>query len=153
MGKAHVAVVGGGLVGMALAYGLLRRGCQVTVFDEGDDAFRASRGNFGLVWMQSKGAELPNYARWTRRSTQLWPALAADLAAMTGTDVGLSQPGGLDMALSEAELAEKAARLEQLREEIHDYPFEVIGRNRLKEMVPEIGRRWSAPPMVRRTVT
>ncbi len=139
MAEQHVAVVGGGLVGMALAYGLLSRGCRVTVFDEGDDAFRASRGNFGLVWMQSKGAELPNYARWTRRSTQLWPELASQLARLTGTDVGLAQPGGLDFALSEEELAEKVARLEQLRGEIEDYPFEVIGRNRLKEMVPEVG--------------
>ena len=50
--EADTAVVGGGLVGMAIAYGLQRQGARVTVYDEGDDALRAARGNFGLVWIQ-----------------------------------------------------------------------------------------------------
>lgn len=61
-------VVGGGLVGMAIAYGLIRNGLKVTVLDEGDIAHRASRANFGLVWVQSKGVGMPAYARWSRRS-------------------------------------------------------------------------------------
>ena len=66
MTETEIAVIGGGLVGMAVAYGLQRRCRQVTVFDEGDVAFRASRGNFGLVWVQGKGATLPDYARCHR---------------------------------------------------------------------------------------
>ena len=46
-----VAVVGGGLVGVATAWGLAREGCRVLVLDEGDRAVRASRGNFALVWV------------------------------------------------------------------------------------------------------
>ena len=42
-------VIGGGLVGSSVAYGLARRGLKVALLDEGDVAFRASRGNFGLV--------------------------------------------------------------------------------------------------------
>ena len=57
-----VAVVGGGLVGVATAWGLAREGCRVVVLDEGDRAVRASRGNFALVWVQSKGLGLPEYA-------------------------------------------------------------------------------------------
>ena len=44
----EIAVVGGGLVGMAVTYGLQRQGARVHVYDEGDEAFRASRGNFAL---------------------------------------------------------------------------------------------------------
>ena len=40
-----VAVVGGGLVGVATAWGLAREGCRVVVLDEGDRAVRASRGS------------------------------------------------------------------------------------------------------------
>ena len=47
-------VIGGGLVGTAVAYGLMRLGKKVVILDEGDIAYRASRGNFGLVWVQSK---------------------------------------------------------------------------------------------------
>ena len=71
MREAEFGVVGGGLVGMAIAYGLVRKGRSVVVFDEHDQAFRASRGNFGRIWVQGKGAAMPSYARWTRSSAQL----------------------------------------------------------------------------------
>ena len=134
------AVIGGGLVGLAIAYGLRRQGKEVTVFDEGDVAFRASRGNFGLVWVQGKGADFPDYARWTRRSAALWPAFAEALGEETGIGVELSQPGGLDICLDDDELEANVGRLEHLRGALDgDYPFERLGHNALKEIMPEIG--------------
>ena len=49
-----VIVVGGGLFGPATAYGLRQHGLDTVVLDDGDDVLRAARGNFGLVWVQSK---------------------------------------------------------------------------------------------------
>ena len=95
-------VLGGGVVGMSVAYGLARAGEKVRVLDGSDDAFRASRGNFGLVWVQGKGRGRPPYARWTMESARRWPALAAELAQLTGVDVELSQIGGLSMCLDDA---------------------------------------------------
>jgi octopine oxidase subunit B len=43
------AIVGGGIVGMAIAWGLVLLGRRVAVLDEGDLEFRASRGNFAHV--------------------------------------------------------------------------------------------------------
>jgi glycine/D-amino acid oxidase-like deaminating enzyme len=85
-------VIGGGLVGSAIAYGLVRARLRVALLDEGDVAFRASRGNFGLVWVQSKGDGAPHYQRWTRLSADEWPALAAELEARTGICVGHQRP-------------------------------------------------------------
>ena len=82
---ADVIVIGGGIVGASVAYGLARKGRSALLLDEGDDAFRAARGNFGLVWVQGKGPGAPHYARWTMRSAADWPALARDLADETGT--------------------------------------------------------------------
>ena len=65
-----VAVVGGGLLGSAVAFGLSRLGQRVAVLDEGDKALRAARANFGLVWVQTKGDGLPPYADWTRSSAE-----------------------------------------------------------------------------------
>ena len=79
-------VVGGGLVGTAIAYGLVKQGLSTLLLDEGDVAHRASRGNFGLVWVQSKGLGAPHYQRWTRGSAEEWPALAQELAERTGLD-------------------------------------------------------------------
>jgi len=99
-------VIGGGLVGLCVAYGLARAGQRVRVLDEGDIAFRAARGNFGLVWVQGKGRDRPDYARWTMASARQWPAFAAELAQRTGVDVCLAQPGGLTLCLPAARLGE-----------------------------------------------
>src|ERR1700724_1456007 len=109
-----IAVIGGGLVGMAIAWGLARASERVVVLDEGDIARRASRGNFALVWVQSKGLGLPDYVGWTIRSSDQWTRLAAELMDETGLDVCFERPGGFALALSEAELAARKAMLERI---------------------------------------
>ena len=139
-GTYDTVVVGGGVVGMSLAYGLRLAGERVCVLDEGDDAFRASRGNFGLVWVQGKGLGCPAYTRWTMDAARRWPAFAQDLMERTSVDVELSQIGGLSICLSDDELAGRAATLETVRREVGgDYPFEVLGHNSLRELSPHIG--------------
>src|SRR5689334_1478321 len=99
-----VAVIGGGLVGSAIAWGLARTGRRVGVLDEGDVAYRASRGNFALVWVQSKGLGLPPYSAWTMRSSNAWSGFAELLKDETGIDVAFQRPGGFNLSLSEREL-------------------------------------------------
>jgi glycine/D-amino acid oxidase-like deaminating enzyme len=109
------AVIGGGLVGAAVAYGLIRKGRQVALLDEGDSAFRASRGNFGLVWAQGKGDRLEAYAPWARQGAALWADFASELTATTGVDLELEQNGGFVFCLTEAALQSRADTMERLR--------------------------------------
>lgn len=139
MHKSQSVVVGGGLLGMTIAYGLALEGQQVCVLDEGDTAFRASRGNFGLIWVQSKGYGMTPYAHWTRQAAALWPELASKLLADTGINVHLRQNGGFQLCLSQAELAEEIHRLEWLKDAVSDYPYEVLAPNDLKKRLPRIG--------------
>ena len=140
MVDSEYAVIGGGLVGMAIAWGLARRSRSVTVFDEGDLAFRASRGNFGLVWVQGKGVAMPNYARWSRLSAELWPQLSNELTELTGISLELMQPGGMELFLSDDEAEETVTQLTALRAALGgDYPFEFLGHKAVKSMIPEIG--------------
>ncbi len=134
-------VIGGGLVGAAIAHGLRGQGLDTVLLDEGDIAFRASRGNFGLVWVQSKGLGAPWYQRWTRNSAAEWPSLAADLAARTGLDLALQQPGGIGLCLSEAEFDDRARRMEQMREEAGNFGFDyrMIRAAELRDMLPGLG--------------
>src|SRR6266576_2082028 len=115
MERYDAIVIGGGLVGSAIAYGLARVGQKAALLDEGDVAFRASRGNFGLVWVQSKGDGAPHYQRWTRRSADQWAALAAELSARTGIPAGHERPSGVHLCLGEDELEERRARMERMR--------------------------------------
>jgi glycine/D-amino acid oxidase-like deaminating enzyme len=134
-------VVGGGLVGAAIALGLGDAGLRTALLDEGDTAHRASRGNFGLVWVQSKGLGAPWYQRWTRGSAGEWPALAADLAARTGLDTALQQPGGVHLCLSEAEFDDRAARMARMQSEAgnHGYDYRMIRAPELRDMLPGLG--------------
>lgn len=135
------AVVGGGIVGTSLAYGLAQEGRRVVVLDEGDTAFRASRGNFALIWLQSKGFGMPDYSRWTRRSVALWPRLADDLAAETGIDMALEQRGGFQLYLDEAGLAAQVRALDGLFAELGNdhFPVEAMDNSALARMLPAIG--------------
>ena len=135
-----VLVIGGGLVGAALAYGLARSGAHVAIVDEGDIAFRATRGNFGLVWVQNKGIGLPQYAQWSRDSAGRWPAFARELAGLTGVDVQLEQPGGFCLCFTETELAAREESLRAIQEAVTGpYPFEVLDHADLRARLPAIG--------------
>ncbi|GAA3717565.1 FAD-dependent oxidoreductase [Oceanisphaera sediminis] len=138
--ETDVAIIGGGLVGMSLAYGLLRQGKRVTVFDEGDQALRASRGNFGLVWVQGKGDTCPEYARLSRLSARLWPELAANLQQDTGIDIELQQGGGLYVCLDQQSLQQRADMLAKMQQDADgDYPFEVLNAEQARAKEPALG--------------
>ena len=136
-----VAVVGGGLVGVATAWGLAREGCRVVVLDEGDRAVRASRGNFALVWVQSKGLGLAPYAGWTIRSSNAWAGFAETLKEETGLDVCFQRPGGFHLSLSERELEARANSLKRLHNQpgIVDYKTEILDHAQVAKMLPDIG--------------
>ena len=140
-GEFDVAVVGGGLVGVATAYGLAREGCRVVVLDEGDRAVRASRGNFALVWVQSKGLGLAPYAGWTIRSSEAWAGFAQLLKEETGLDVCFQRPGGFHLALSERELEARANILRRLHNQpgVVEYRTEILDHAQVKKMLPDIG--------------
>nr|BFE96908.1 hypothetical protein GCM10020185_74440 [Pseudomonas brassicacearum subsp. brassicacearum] len=127
-------------MGMSIAFGLALLGRQVSVLDEGDDAIRAARGNFGLLWVQGKGYRMSPYAQWTRESVALWPRFAAALQADTGIDVHLRQQGGFQLCLSDVEMAEESHRLGWLRDAFAgDYPFELLDATQLRARLPGIG--------------
>jgi glycine/D-amino acid oxidase-like deaminating enzyme len=138
--ESEFLVLGGGLLGLSMAYGLARLNREVTVLDEGDDAFRATRGNFGLVWVQNKGSNLPTYAAWSRDAAALWPVLARDLLAETGIDVALHQPGGYFFCFSDSEMQARQASMQQIQDSLGGgYPFEMLSREELKHRLPAIG--------------
>jgi len=140
------AVVGGGVVGLAIARGLSRPdgagpAARVAILDEGDVARRASRGNFALVWVQSKGLGMARYGAWTTQSAALWPKLSAALGAETGLDVSLSQPGGYSLCLSEAELESRRASMMRMHNQPdwQPIPWEVHDHATIARAMPALG--------------
>ncbi|AJC16668.1 NAD(P)/FAD-dependent oxidoreductase [Pandoraea sputorum] len=134
-----IAVIGGGLVGMAIAYGLAKRGQRVVVCDGEDNSLRAARGNFGLVWVQGKGGTCTNYARWSLHSANTWQGMADELFARTGVDVGFQRPGGFNIAQTAEELAVKVESMRKLKEAEPALVYEVLDHHALAERLPAIG--------------
>ena len=136
-----VAVIGAGLVGGAIAYGLARAGQRVAVLDEEDATYRASRGNFGLVWVQGKGVGRPEYALWSRASSERWFELSEALAADCGLAPCYGRPGGVIPALSEDELSDLDSMLAGLRRAVGNagYDYEILDSARVRELLPACG--------------
>jgi len=131
-----VVVIGGGLVGMAIAYGLAREGQRVAVCDGADSAFRAARGNFGLVWVQGKGGRCLPYAQWSRESSERWGGFAAQLRRETGVDTGFERPGGIELCETVEALEAGQRLLESLRAQDASLDYHVLDRQALKQRIP-----------------
>ncbi len=136
-----VAIIGGGLLGSAFGWGLANRGLRTVVFDEGDNAIRTARGNFGLVWVQGKGVGMPEYARWSLESSRQWAAFAEHLKQETGIDSFYEQRGGFVICLDEDEFNTNLKSLERLKRESfsQDYEYQIVGQTELKKLIPLVG--------------
>jgi glycine/D-amino acid oxidase-like deaminating enzyme len=132
-------VIGGGLVGSAVAYGLGRQDQKVVILDGGDRSFRASRGNFGLVWVQGKGWDYPPYAQWCLKAANLWPEFSLRLREQTGTDLGYQRNGGMHFCIDEAEWEERRRILEQnVRNTGGEFQYEMLDHAALSARIPQI---------------
>ena len=132
-------IVGGGLVGAALACGLAAQGRSVAVLDGGDRDFRASRGNFGLVWVQGKGAEFAPYAHWTSRAAKQWSDFENDLREATGIDVGFTQNGGYDFCLDQDEWDSRAEEMRLVQQHTRgEFSYEMLENSELRRRIPQV---------------
>ena len=136
-----VVVIGAGLVGSAVAYGLARTGERIALLDEEDSTYRASRGNFGLVWVQGKGVGRPEYALWSRASSERWFALADALVEDSGISPCYLRPGGVSVALSEDEVHDLDSMLAGLRQAAGNagYEYEMLDSAGVRGLLPACG--------------
>ncbi|MBD5786848.1 glycine oxidase ThiO [Cellulosimicrobium terreum] len=104
-GARDVVVVGGGIVGLAVAFRAARAGMTVTVLDPspGDGATHAAAGMLAPVTEADFGEDAA--LRLHLAAARAWPGFAADLEAATGRDVGLRTAGTLTVAYDTDDLA------------------------------------------------
>lgn len=134
----EIVIVGGGIVGAAIGYGLVKAGHKTAIIDGADSDLRASRTNFGLIWVQGKGDGYPPYQQLTRQSADLWPEFAAELEALTGINLEYRRNGGLLFCLSDAEAEENRQLGERMAGDNPGYTFEILDRARLEQMLPNL---------------
>ncbi|MBF0277924.1 MAG: FAD-dependent oxidoreductase [SAR324 cluster bacterium] len=133
-------VIGGGIIGVSLAYGLIKHGSSVILLDREDQNLTASRANFGLVWVQSKGYGMPRYAEWCIEATDHWPVFSESLEEETGSKLNYENTGGFEICLGEEELAARVKFIEDMRMQSRNGQYEVsmLSRDELQKMLPKI---------------
>jgi FAD dependent oxidoreductase TIGR03364 len=92
-----IIVVGGGIVGLAMALSHAKRGKKVAVFERHPQAIGASVRNFGMVW--PIGQPAGNLFDRAMRSREIW----LDISRQTG--MWAKQTGSLHLAYHEDEMA------------------------------------------------
>jgi glycine oxidase len=109
-----VAVVGGGIIGLSIAWRLAQRGQDVQVYDpaQGDGAWQVAAGMLAPSGEYGFGERA--LGELLTESARRWPDFASALAAEAGTDLGYDDAGTLSVALTADDVAE-AIRLWRYR--------------------------------------
>jgi glycine/D-amino acid oxidase-like deaminating enzyme len=104
-----VAVIGGGVAGVATAIFLARAGQRVALLEKGRIAGEQSSRNWG--WIRKQGRDVREIPLMLE-SVRQWERLGAE----TGEDIGLARRGTTYLALDEDELAARREWLESTRD-------------------------------------
>lgn len=107
-----VAVIGAGVIGLAIGWRCAQRGLQVEVYDPepGQGASHASAGMLAPVSEADFGETA--LTRLLVESADRWPAFCSQLEAESGVDIGYREEGTLVAALT----ADDLAAVDRLRE-------------------------------------
>lgn len=96
--QADVVIVGGGVVGSAVAYYLARRGLKPLLLERNRLAGEASGAAAGMLAALAEMEETGPLYELARRSRDLFPELAVQLRELTGIDIALMRRGMLKVA-------------------------------------------------------
>ncbi|ARP89414.1 D-amino-acid oxidase [Bordetella genomosp. 9] len=127
-----VAIIGGGIVGVATAWRLARAGMRVAVFEKGTLACEQSSRNWG--WVRTLTRDLPEVPL-AIRANQLWGEI------QTETDVGFRRTGILYLQENDADAAAHEAWVGKAR--VYGVDAQLLGRQAALPYLPASRRAWS----------
>ena len=145
-----VIVVGGGVIGLSVAWRLARQGVSVAVIDAGAVRPGATAAAAGMLAPSFETAPAdPIAARlfaFGRRSLAQWRSFAEELEGAAGVDIDYRRDGILGAALTEREGASMEARVAALRAE--DVACELLSAAEARTLEPSLGPRVIAACLV-----
>ncbi|SIN82512.1 glycine oxidase [Singulisphaera sp. GP187] len=98
-----VVIVGGGVIGLSVAYALAREGIHATLLDRREFGREASWAGAGLLPPGSERPPAQPYELLRSWSARLYPKWSEMLRDETGIDNGFRRTGGVDVAWTEDE--------------------------------------------------
>jgi len=135
----RVAVIGGGVIGLSIAWTLAQDGCAVAVYDD-HPGLGASHAAAGMLAPVSEASfEEPELLALGLASLQAWPEFATRLTHASGLDVGLTAEGSLlvgfdmDDTVGLARIADLLTR--------HDLPYDRLTSREAHTLEPALSPR------------
>jgi glycine oxidase len=104
-----VLIIGGGVIGLSLAWDLAKRGRSVHVIDQGEPGREASWAGAGILPPATLRPEDHPLDQLRGLACELHPQWAAELKELTGIDTGYRRCGGLYLSRTGGEAAALAA--------------------------------------------
>lgn len=130
--SSEVVVIGGGVIGSAVAYYLCREGAEVLLVEAEDIASGASGACDGFLSLQTK--KVGPHLDLALESLKLYQELAREL----GPDIEFRGEGGILLATSQDQVKAIRERAKELSRQ--GVEVELLGTSELKKMLPEVGK-------------
>jgi glycine oxidase len=112
-----IVIVGGGVIGLAIADALARLGMRLAVVDRRELGREASWAGAGLIAPEAENPARHPLVALRALSTRLYPGWSSVLEEETGIDIGYRRCGGVDVAWTESEEQELLAKAGRWRAE------------------------------------
>ena len=131
-----VAILGGGVIGLSLAYEVAKRGASVTLVDKRQPGRQASWAGAGILPPANEATALHPLEQLRGISSRLHDEWAVALKAETGIDTGFRKCGGVYLARSVGEVASLLGLVDEWRE--FEIEIEELSRSELMERLPPL---------------
>jgi glycine oxidase len=105
LNSCECAIIGGGAIGLSIAYELLSRGCEVALFDKIEPGRETSWAGAGILPPAPQGFVQDPLDQLRQLAMSLHPLWATQLQSETGIETGFRRCGGIYAALTSGEKA------------------------------------------------
>lgn len=136
---ADVVIIGGGVIGLSLAYELSGRGVRVSVLERGELGREASWAGAGILPPGNPSGAADTLALLRAHSSVLYKQWSERLREETGIDNGYRRCGGLEVAVEEEDAAGLRAAADLWTAE--GIEAEAVSAASLADLEPALGKR------------
>ena len=101
--RPDVIVIGGGVIGLSIAWELVGQGLTVRVLEQGDFGREASWAGAGMLPPGCLSSARTAEARLRGAAHECWPDWSESLVSSTGTDIGFLRCGGVEIRFADSQ--------------------------------------------------